>query len=58
MRDAYWNGIAPRENLLGLIARNYAAPNESVGYNALTGLDVSGGADFLSGAPGQKSKPY
>ena len=46
IEDAYWNGIAPRENLLGLIARNYAAPNESVGYNALTGLDVSGGADF------------
>ena len=46
IEDAYWNGIAPRENLLGLIARNYAAPNESVGYNALTGLDVSDGADF------------
>ena len=46
IEDAYWNGIAPRESLLGLIARNYAAPNESVGYNALTGLDVSDGADF------------
>ncbi len=44
--DAYWNGIAPRENLLGLIARNYAAPNVSVGYNALTDLDVSDGTDF------------
>lgn len=40
IEDAYWNGIAPRENLLGLIARNYAAPNVSVGYNALTDLDV------------------
>ena len=29
--DAYWDNIAPRENLLGLIARNYAAPNVSVG---------------------------
>lgn len=46
IEDAYWNGIAPRENLLGLIARNYAAPNVSVGYNALTDLDVSNGTDF------------
>ena len=43
---AYWNGIAPRENLLGLIARNYAAPNVSVGYNALTNLDVSDSTNF------------
>lgn len=46
IEDAYWNSIAPRENLLGLIARNYAAPNVSVGYNALTDLDVSDGTDF------------
>lgn len=46
IEDAYWNGIAPQENLLGLIARNYAAPNVSVGYNALTDLDVSDGTDF------------
>lgn len=46
IEDAYWNGIAPREDLLGLIARNYAAPNVSVGYNALTDLDVSDGTDF------------
>lgn len=46
IEDAYWNGIAPRENLLGLIARNYAAPNVSVGYNALTDLDVSDGTNF------------
>lgn len=46
IEGAYWNGIAPRENLLGLIARNYAAPNVSVGYNALTDLDVSDGTDF------------
>ena len=46
IEDAYWDGIAPREDLLGLIARNYAAPNVSVGYNALTDLDVSDGTDF------------
>lgn len=46
IEGAYWNGIAPRENLLGLIARNYAAPNVSVGYNALTDLDVSDGTNF------------
>lgn len=44
--DAYWNGIAPREDLLGLIAKNYAAPNVSVGYNALPDLDISNGTDF------------
>lgn len=46
IEGAYWNGIAPRENLLDLIARNYAAPNVSVGYNALTDLDVSDGINF------------
>lgn len=46
IEGAYWNGIAPRENLLGLIARNYAAPNVSVGYQALTDLDVSDGTNF------------
>lgn len=46
IEGAYWNGIAPRENLLGLIARNYAAPNVSARYNALTDLDVSDGTDF------------
>lgn len=44
--SAYWDGIAPREHLLGMIAKNYADPNESVGYNALPDLDVSGGTDF------------
>ena len=44
--DAYWNGIAPREELLGLIAKNYAAPNVSVGYNVLPDLDISNGTDF------------
>lgn len=46
IEGAYWNGIAPREKLLGLIARNYAAPNVSARYNALTDLDVSDGTDF------------
>lgn len=46
IEGAYWNDIAPRENLLGLIARNYTAPNVSVGYNALTDLDVSDGTNF------------
>lgn len=44
--DAYWNGVAPRESLLRLIAGNYAVPNVSVGYNALTDVDVSDGTDF------------
>ena len=44
--SAYWDGIAPRENLLGMIAKNYADPNESVGYNALPDLDISEGTDF------------
>lgn len=44
--DAYWDGIAPRENLLGMIAKNYADPNESAGYNALPDLDLSEGTDF------------
>lgn len=46
IEDAYWNGIAPREGLLNMIAKNYANPNESVGYNALQGLDISNGTDF------------
>lgn len=44
--SAYWDGIAPRENLLDMIAKNYADPNESVGYNSLPDLDISEGADF------------
>lgn len=44
--DAYWDGIAPRESMLNMIARNYADPNESAGYNTLTDLDVSDGTDF------------
>lgn len=44
--SAYWDGIAPRENLLNMIAKNYADPNESVGYNALPDLDIFEGTDF------------
>ena len=46
IEGAYWNGIAPREDLLALIAKNYAEPNVSVGYNALPDLDISNGTDF------------
>lgn len=46
IEDAYWNGIAPREKLLDMIAENYADPNVSAGYNALPDLDISNGTDF------------
>ena len=41
IESAYWDGIAPRESLLNMIARNYAAPNVSVGYNSLPEIDIS-----------------
>lgn len=44
--DAYWNEIAPKEKLLNMIARNYAGPNESAGYNIFPDIDVSDGAKF------------
>lgn len=44
--DAYWNGIAPRESLLNMIAANYAQPGESVGYNTLPDLELSDGSGF------------
>ena len=46
IEDAYWNGIAPREDLLNMIAKNYVNPNESAGYNKLPDLDISEGTDF------------
>lgn len=46
IEDAYWNGIAPREKLLDMIAENYAEPNVSAGYNALPDLNISNGTDF------------
>ncbi len=44
--DAYWNGVAPREKLLNLIASTYSKPNEILGYNNLPDLDINGGASF------------
>jgi len=44
--DTYWNDIAPRETLLNLIARNYVKPGIYVGYNSMTDLDVTNGANF------------
>ncbi len=43
---AYWDEIAPRENLLRLIANTYGKPNEFFGYNNLPALDVTDGARF------------
>ena len=48
IEDAYWDGIAPREDLLNMIAKNYVNPNESAGYNKLPDLDISGGTDFYA----------
>ncbi len=44
--DAYWDGIAYRENLLDMIATNFAEPNMTVGYNNLLTIDASNGVDF------------
>ena len=44
--DAYWNGVAPREKLLNLIANAYSKPNEILGYNNLPDLDIKDGAFF------------
>lgn len=46
--SAYWDGIAPRERLLNMIAKNYVNPNESVGYSSLADLDISEGTDFYA----------
>ena len=46
IEGAYWDGIAPREDLLNMIAKNYVNPNESAGYNTLPELDISEGTDF------------
>lgn len=46
--SAYWDGIAPRESLLNMIAKYYVNPNESAGYSSLAGLDISEGADFYA----------
>lgn len=44
--DAYWNGVAPREKLLNLIADSYSAPNEPSSYNHLPELNMKKGAFF------------
>lgn len=44
--DAYWNFVAPRENLLNTIAANYDAPGENTGLEKLLYLDMTKGADF------------
>jgi len=44
--DAYWNGVAPREKLLALIASTYSAPDEIQGYNSLPDLDRKEAASF------------
>lgn len=48
IEGAYWDGIAPREDLLNMIAKNYVNPNESAGYNKLPELDISEGTDFYA----------
>ena len=44
--DAYWNFVAPRENLLNTIAANYDAPGENTGLEKLPDLDMTNGAGF------------
>lgn len=51
--DAYWNGVAPREKLLNLIANAYSKPNEILGYNNLPDLDIKDGAFFYQTMEGK-----
>lgn len=44
--DAYWNGIAYRESLLDMIAKNFAEPNITVGYSGLLSIDTSDEVGF------------
>lgn len=44
--DAYWNDIAPREELLKTIASTYAAPGVTAWYNSLPEVDIANGANF------------
>lgn len=44
--DAYWNFVAPRENLLSMIASAYDSPGENSGLNKLPELDLTDGAKF------------
>lgn len=51
--DAYWNGVAPREKLLNLIANTYSKPNEIWGYNNLPDLDIKDGESFYQTMEGK-----
>ena len=51
--DAYWNGVAPREKLLNLIANTYSRPNEILGYNNLPDLNIKDGAFFYQTMEGK-----
>ena len=51
--DAYWNGVAPREKLLNLIANAYSKPNEILGYNNLPDLDIKDAAFFYQTMEGK-----
>lgn len=44
--DAYWNFVAPRENLISMIASVYDSPGENSGFNKLPELDWTDGAKF------------
>lgn len=44
--DAYWDGVAYREKLLNMVAKNYADPNVTAGYNSLRTIDADEGVDF------------
>lgn len=44
--DAYWDYVAPRENLLNMIASVYDSPGENSGLNKLLELDLTDGAKF------------
>lgn len=51
--DAYWNGVAPKEKLLKLIANTYSKPDEIWGYNNLPDLDIKDGASFYQTMEGK-----
>lgn len=44
--DAYWDYVAPRENLLNMFASVYDSPGENSGFNKLPELDLTDGAKF------------
>ena len=44
--DAYWEHIAPREDLINTIASAYTGPGEYAGYNSIPELTASGSKGF------------